>query len=162
MMTDKEIIIKIKNGEINHFSFLVKKYTKTIFNYIKNKIGETEEAEDLTQNVFISFYKAIERFDEKKPVKPYLFQIVKNELKMFYRDHKNLLPLNEDIIFEEKDNIEFDRNFLNSLKNSEKEVLMMLIEGYSYKEIAKRFKKRLNTVKSIIRRARKKLLVIGY
>ena len=63
---DKEIIKKIKNGEIDFYSYIVKKYTTQIYQYIKAKLFKKEEVDDLVQNVFISFYKAIENFDEEK------------------------------------------------------------------------------------------------
>src|SRR3989339_1729505 len=101
-LSDKDIVIKIKNGEINYYSYIVKRYTTLIYRYIERKLFKKDEADDLVQNVFISFYKAIEKFDEKRPIKPYLFQIVQNELKMYYRSFKKDQPLDEQIISEIK------------------------------------------------------------
>src|SRR3989339_1940446 len=101
-ISDKDIIKKIKNGEIDHYSYIVKKYTTLIYKFIERKLFKKDEADDLVQNVFISFYKAIEKFDEKRPIKPYLFQIVQNELKMYYRSYKKSFPLDERIISEIK------------------------------------------------------------
>lgn len=162
-MNDKEIIIKIKKGEIDYFEVIVKKYTSKIYQLIKLKVSIKEDAEDLVQNTFIKFYKAIGRFNENLPVLPYLYQIAKNELKMYYRSKKNFLPLKEDFknndekdFFDKFDNKE---DYLKNLKNQEKEMMLMLIDGFSYQEIAKKFKKPVNTVKSIIRRERKKLII---
>lgn len=162
MLSDKDIIIKIKNGEIDYFSLIVKKYSSLIYQYIKLKIKNKEDAEDLVQNVFISFYKVIDRFDEQKLIKPYLFQIVNNELKMFYRKYKKILPLTEDIYlqddrFIDNFNDEDIMKILKKLKSQEKKIIMMIVDGYSYEDIAKKFKKPVNTVKSIIRRIRLKL-----
>lgn len=162
MLSDKDIIIKIKNGEIDYFSLIVKKYSSLIYQYIKLKIKNKEDAEDLVQNVFISFYKVIDRFNEQKLIKPYLFQIVNNELKMFYRKYKKILPLTEDIYlqddrFIDNFNDEDIMKILKKLKSQEKKIIMMIVDGYSYEDIAKKFKKPVNTVKSIIRRIRLKL-----
>lgn len=162
MLSDKNIIIKIKNGEIDYFSFIVKKYFYSIYQYIKLKIKNKEDTEDLVQNVFISFYKAIGKFDEQKPIKPYLFQIVNNQLKMFYRKYKNFLPLKEDIYLENDRIIDnfYNRNIFKTLKKlkfEEKEMMAMIADGYSYEDVARKFKKPVNTVKSIIRRIRLKL-----
>lgn len=155
--SDAEVIVKIKNGEIDYFSYLVKKYSDSIFRFIKLKIKKEEDAEDLTQNVFISFYKAIDRFDEKKPVKPYLYQIVRNELKMFYRSHKTVLPLKEEMVGVTEETTIFDEGDLKVLNKMEKEILLMVYDGVSYHEITAKFKKPLNTIRSIIRRARLKV-----
>ena len=156
-LSEKEIILKIKNGEIDYFSIIVKKYSTLIYQYVTRKLKKKEDVEDLVQNVFVSFYKAVERFNENKPIKPYLFQIVSNELKMFYRSRKPTLPLKEEIIIEDKETIGFDSRSLDFLSDQEKRMLLLISKGYAYQEVAKKFKKPLNTVKSIIRRARQKV-----
>lgn len=164
-LSEKEIIRKIKNGEIDWFRFIVEKYTIIMYQYIVIRIFNKEDIEDLIQNIFISFYKSIERFDENKPVKPYLFKIAINELKMYYRSKKQTVSLNEDIYLSDdrlQDNILDIDNYLKLLNNQEKEIFIRLNEGYKIEEIAKEVKKPINTVKSIIRRARKKLLVNRY
>jgi len=111
----------------------------------------------------LSFYKSISRFNEQKPVLPYLFEITKNLLKMFYRKRKVFLPLKEEIIkeeddfqiFEESDISLFDN--LDRLNKKEKKIFEMLGKGYKIKEIAKQLKIKENTVKSMIRRGRMKL-----
>ena len=157
-LSDKDIVKKIKKGEINYYSYIVKKYTTLIYQYIKRKLFKKEETDDLVQNVFISFYKALEKFDEEKPIKPYLFQIVQNELKMYYRSKKQTIQLNEDIYLVHDRGIDIiDDSYLNYLNKDEKKVFQQINEGYSYEEIAKLINKPLNTIKSIVRRGRLKL-----
>ncbi len=155
--TDHDVIVSIKSGQIDQFEFLVKKYSDPVFRFVKLKVKNHEDAEDLVQNVFISFYKAIDRFDESRSVKPYLYQIVRNELKMFYRSHKTTLPLKEEIVGTTEEITVFDQNDLRVLDKTEKEILLMAYEGISYAEIAEQLKKPLNTIRSIIRRARLKV-----
>jgi RNA polymerase sigma-70 factor, ECF subfamily len=156
-LSDRNLIIKIKNGEINYYSYIVKKYTNLIYRYIEKKLYKKDETDDLVQNVFISFYKAIEKFDEARPIKPYLFQIVRNELKMYFRSYKKSYPLDERIVSEEKQE-ELKIDDLKSLNEQEKEIFKYISEGYSYKEIAEILNKPLNTVKSEVRRGRLKLI----
>ncbi|MDO8609176.1 MAG: sigma-70 family RNA polymerase sigma factor, partial [bacterium] len=87
-LTDKEAIERIKNGEIDIFSQIVNEYSSKINAYIKAKLFNKLEVDDLVQNTFISFYKALFHFDDTKPVLPYLYQIARNELKMYYRSRK--------------------------------------------------------------------------
>jgi RNA polymerase sigma factor (sigma-70 family) len=164
-MSDNQVILKIKNGEIDFFEALVKKYSKVIYSYLFSKLKKKEDCEDLVQEIFLSFYKSINRFDEERPVLPYLFEIAKNSLKMFYRKRKIFLPLKEEIIKEE-DNFKFFEDseinlFGNSSKLNEKEkkIFEMLGQGYKIKEIAKILRIKENTIKSIIRRGRLKLKI---
>ena len=155
-LSDKDIIKKIRNGEINYYSFIVKKYTTSIYRYIERKLFKKDETDDLVQNVFISFYKAMEKFDEERPIKPYLFQIVQNELKMYFRSYKKSFPLDEGITSDDKKE-EFKIEDIKLLNSQEKEIFRHISEGYNYKEIAKIFKKPINTIKSIVRRGRIKI-----
>ena len=157
-LSDKDIIEKIKNGEIDYYSYIVKKYTTSIYRYIERKLFKKDEADDLVQNVFISFYKAIEKFDEKRPIKPYLFQIVQNELKMYYRSKKPTTSL-YDVIYFEDDRLQdiTDDDYLSHLNQVERNIFQYISKGYSYEEIEKLLKKPVNTIKSIVRRGRIKI-----
>lgn len=156
-LSDKDIIKKIKNGEIDYYSKIVKKYTILIYRYIERKLFKKDETDDLVQNVFISFYKAIEKFDSERPIKPYLFQIVQNELKMYFRSYKKNLPLDERIVSEDRQEEELKIEDFKSLSSQEKGIFKHISEGYSYGEIAKLFKKPVNTIKSMVRRGRLKI-----
>jgi RNA polymerase sigma-70 factor (ECF subfamily) len=164
-MSDKEVILKIKNGEIDCFEVLVKKYSKIVYNYLFSKLKKKEDCEDLLQEIFLSFYKNLTRFNEQKPALPYLFAIAKNELKMFYRKRKFILPLKEEIVKEENHFESFadiDISLLgelNKLNKKEKIIFEMLGQGYKIKEIAEELKIKENTIKSMIRRGRIKLKI---
>ena len=160
-LNDREILVRIKKGEIDYFTFIVKKYTKQIYNYVLKKLGQKDEAEDVVQNSFLKFYKAISRFDEDKPILPYVYQIAKNEIKMYWRAKKKLLPLDEALVaYIEADS--FDEEVLlkklDVLSGEQKKALTLVSEGYSYKEISKQLRRPLNTVRTIIRRARLQIM----
>src|SRR3989344_4632609 len=162
-LVDKEILIRIQKGEIDYFTFIVKKYTQQIFNYVLKKLGQRDEAEDVVQNSFLKFYKAIGRFDVDRPILPYLFQITKNEIKMYWRSKKKLLPLDEALVsYIEEDS--FDQEVLlkklEVLSGEQKKALTLASEGYSYKEISRQLQRPLNTVRTIIRRARLQIMKV--
>lgn len=156
-LSDKDAVLKIKEGELDHFTHIVKKFTARISNFIASRLFRKEEADDLVQNTFISFYKALSRFDADKPILPYLYQIAKNELKMYYRSHKPTVPLKEEITVADSEEIIFDTTSLNILNKHEKSYLLEIADGYSYREVAKKYKMSVNTLKSKIRRARLKI-----
>jgi len=114
--------------------------------------------EDLVQNTFLSFYKAIFRFDTNRPVLPYLYQIARNELKMYYRSHKQTVSLAETLSSKREETLVDQQSATASvlvvLSDEQQKALQLIGEGYSYKEIAQRLGKPLNTVRTIIRRAR--------
>lgn len=155
--SDREALRHIKDGEIDWYGVIVKKYTAGIFRYVSSRLFDKSEADDIVQKTFIQFYKALGRFDEKKDVLPYLLEIAKNELKMYYRSRRDLLSLDDRIVGEtpEGDNAAADlQELLREVAPEQKKALTMLYEGYSYREIAEALKRPVNTVKTLIRRAR--------
>ncbi|MFA6005691.1 MAG: RNA polymerase sigma factor [Patescibacteria group bacterium] len=157
-LTDAEIIQHICNGELDYFEHLTRQYTKHIYHFIKSRLFEKENVEDLVQNTFLSFYKALVRFDKNRPVLPYLYQIAKNELKMYYRSHKNTSSLTEtasptqDEILPDVAITEIPE--LKTLSHEQQDALRLMSEGYSYQEIADKLNHPINTVRTIIHRAR--------
>lgn len=159
---DKEAIQKIQNGEIDYYSYLVNKYLPNIKQFVASKLFDKYDVDDVVQNAFIHFYKSLPRFDIKKPVVPYLFQIVKNELKMYYRSKKQTVSLDDrisaahggDVFDFESEEID---NVIGGLKPDQGSAMRMVVEGFSYEEIAKKLNKPINSVRTIIRRARLKL-----
>jgi len=160
-ISDREVIEKIKKGEIDQYFHIVKKYSPAVIRFIRLKVADREDAEDIAQNVFFNFYKAIGRFDTQRPVSAYLFQIARNEIKMYFRSRKKTVSLNERIAADESDIFFLDNLeiLLKNLPKSQKQVLKLFSEGYTYAEIAKKVGRPLNTVRTLIRRAR--LAVVG-
>jgi len=154
-MTDMAVITHIKEGDIEMFEVLVEKYTSRIKSFVVHKLFDKDEVDDIVQNSFIQFYKALFQFDVSKPVYPYLLQITRNELNMYFRKHHKTVSLNEDIVLvSEKAHNESMEDILQGLKKDNKNALIWFAEGYSYQEIAKRLGRPLNTVRTLIRRAR--------
>lgn len=152
-------INKIKNGEIDYFRFIVDQYIEKVYLYFYQRLKDREDSEDLTQETFLNFYKNINRFNENEPVLPYLLTIASNNLKMFYRRNKKTIPLADSVRidddYEQIENKLLLENF--SLTEKEKQIINLIAEGYSYKEIGKMLKLKENSIKSIIRRLRLKI-----
>lgn len=155
-LSEKQIIEKIKQGQIDYFGYLVKKYSRIIYFYVKQKVDNEDDADDIVQNTFIKAYKAVDKFDENKNFYPFLFVITKNEIAQFYRTRKKHIRLDEKISIEtnateEQNNI---KELIFRLKPDYQKVISLFIEGYSYLEISRKLNKPINTVKTLIRRAK--------
>jgi RNA polymerase sigma-70 factor (ECF subfamily) len=157
-LSEKEIISRIKNGEIDYFGHLMKRFSKIIYFYTKKKIRDEHDVTDIVQNSFIKAYKGLDKFDSKKAFYPFLFTILKNEIADFYRKKKYDSKITEQTAsYEEKfiDETQDFESLINKLKPEYQTVIKSYyIEGYSYKEIAVQLDKPINTVKTLIRRAK--------
>lgn len=80
--------------EQNKFEKIYRQYYSNIYNYIRKRISNQQDSEELTSEVFTNFYKKIEDFDESKcSVSTWLYVIASNRLKNYYRGKKEELPL---------------------------------------------------------------------
>ena len=159
ILSDCEILVKIRSGQIDLFSLLFMKYHKQIRSYIQKKLFNQDEVDDIVQKTFINCYKAVHLIDGSRPLLPYLYQIAKNELKQFYRQHRSTSTLNENIHADSRDlyhdaDLGHELGQMDKLNGDHKQALLLYADGYKYKEIADIIKKPLNTVRTIIRRAR--------
>lgn len=79
-MNDKEIVRLVKAGDGEAFSLLVGKYHRQLLNFIWRMLGDGRNVEDIGQEVFLSAYKSIGRFDPDRgtPFSAWLFITARN------------------------------------------------------------------------------------
>lgn len=172
-----DILIAAKNGELKAFDQLVLFYQDAIYNHLFRLTNNPDDAADLTQTTFIKLYKTRERIQENENFNSYLYKIATNAAYDFFKS-KKIRP--EDLIIDD-DNINFetieaDRSYykaeskenvnridlemaLDKIKLADKNILLLYYnEGLSYEEISETLNKPLNTVKTLLRRAKQELL----
>ena len=154
---DSKHIIAIKNGDIEAYRHIVDKYKKRISRIIAKYIYNPDDADDIVQETFIKFYKAIDKFDTQRQISPYINTIAKNEIKMFFRK-KKMIRIDDQIAGDE--NLPSTENIveklISSVNQTEKKIINLLKQGYTYKQIGSQLQKPTNTIKTIIRRIRLK------
>ncbi len=168
---DKILVERLKNDDRAAFEELFKLYSERIYyftiRYIKNK----EEAEEITQEVFVRLWNR--RFDLKTELSfsSYLFMIAKNAVIDLLRKRQKESTLKEEITpdvnsIAEKSNNSVEYKELNEIvKNSilqlpEKRRQIFLLsrdEGLTYKEIAEKLNISIKTVESHMRLALQQL-----
>lgn len=78
-MQDQELIQSIQSGHTDGFALLVKKYTDKVFRIAMGFMHQQEEAEDITQEVFVKAWQSLDRFNYKSAFSTWLFRIAINE-----------------------------------------------------------------------------------
>jgi len=96
-MTQEELIPLILKKEERAFTILYDMYSKSLFSVISNLLKETEDAEDVLQEVFIKIWKNIELYnDSKGRLYTWMLNIARNSAidklrsKGFNNNQKNL------------------------------------------------------------------------
>jgi len=149
---------------------LVNLYSRKIFNLAYQFSGSPQEAEDLTQEIFLKLYNSLAKYDFERDFSAWFLTLARNYLIDEFRRTKAEKSQRTD--FEEftataaevdepekgylkREKVELVRAALRQLSTELRTVLILReIEGFSYEEIAERLKLPLGTVKSRVNRGR--------
>lgn len=179
---DELVFHKAKTGNPAAFEELISSYEKLIFNASYRMMGNTQDAEDISQEVIIKVYKNLAACKSAAAFKSWLFRIINNSCidEMRRRKGKTALsldasqndgesyienPVLRDDITPESEYLRKDTNkkiqqAIDNLPPDYKAVIVMRdINGMSYEEIAEVLALSMGTVKSRIARGRKKLML---
>jgi RNA polymerase sigma-70 factor (ECF subfamily) len=83
----KDIIRRVKAGDENSFSELVKLYYNQVAALAYKMVNDYDEAADITQNVFVKTNRNIWRYDESKKFYTWLYRITVNASIDYMRKH---------------------------------------------------------------------------
>jgi RNA polymerase sigma-70 factor (ECF subfamily) len=76
--TDEALVRAILAGDRERFEVLVGRYQTRLVNYLYRMVRNLEEAHDLTQEVFIRVYQALDRYDSQYKFSTWLFRVAQN------------------------------------------------------------------------------------
>lgn len=164
---DEKLVTKYLKGDERALEILIKRYLKPIYSFIYKRVNNFQEAEDITQEVFVRMWRNVKRFDRKKSFRAWIFTIAKNTTIDFLRKSKiasakkidntfleklassfNLLEF-----FEKKDAANKLSLALEKLSTDCRTIFSLRYNEYlTFREIAEILKQPLNTVKSRHRR----------
>ena len=169
---DGHFVHQCLSGDTDVFALLVDKYKERIFALVYAKVGQFQDAEDLTQDVFLEAYKNLSTLRRWDNFYPWLYSIASNQCKNFHRAQKRQVvtaPLAEqdenhrmDVeAHSEKLKNERVHEALASLPEMHRQVLMLrYMAGMKSKEIAETLRVSPNTIDQRLVRARAKLKTV--
>ncbi len=157
-------------GDADAFGRLYDMYVDRVYRHVYYRVGSTEDAEDLTQQVFLKAWQAIGRYKKtSSPFLAWLMRISHNLVIDFYRSKKDKAYLDFEIAASDSHSspervaeMEFDQQQLRrailQLPAEQQQVIMMgFIEGFSHAEIASALGKSEGAVRVIQHRALKRM-----
>lgn len=77
--TDEELARAWARGETDPFEELVLRYSAAVYAFCLRMTGCAEDAEDLTQEVFLQLLRALPRARTDMPFRPWIFVIARNK-----------------------------------------------------------------------------------
>src|SRR5438552_428501 len=169
------LIQRCLNGDQAAWDLIVKQYWRKVFNVAYKFVGKHDEAEDLTQDIFIKIFKSLDTFDRRANFQTWLISISRNLCIDHYRsvrkeretidrdvDANELSPMSRDpspvAALEQQDRVLLLKQAMAALPETLRTaVLMRDIQELSYQEIADQLRLPEGTVKSRINRGRTEL-----
>lgn len=141
------LVLRAVGGDTAAFTTLYDQYYDRIYRHVYYRVGRVEDAEDLTQQVFLQAWRAIGRFRPKgSPFVAWLFTIAHNIVVNFYRRSKAVQPLPENVAALRVDggpesDLRMDqeqvRQAITMLKPDQQQVLIMrFLEDLPHRDIA--------------------------
>ncbi len=176
---DGEVVKRSVEGDTEAFNVLVEKYYRKIYNLAYRFVGDSEEANDLAQEIFTAAFQNLSKFRGDAKFSTWLFQIAtnrgKNKFKYLKRrgyfvnrgqsdtdDERDYLQkavpdhsTNPEDLLAGKQIQKVVQDAINELDPDHKEIVILRdIEGFSYEEIARMLNLPEGTTKSRLHRAR--------
>lgn len=183
--TDEELVARCKAelpGNTRSYELLVQRYLSRVYGITYRVVGNKEEAEDITQEVFIKVYHGLKKFEQQASFSTWIYRIATNTAldsldkmerrpKIHFRlfSSKNdsqesgqsgpdLLAASETEPEEAAQQSELRECIKNVLKKLDREQARLLLlrdfDDRSYEEIARLLEAGLSAVKMRIHRAR--------
>jgi RNA polymerase sigma-70 factor (ECF subfamily) len=78
LFDEPEMIRRASQGESLAWTALMHRHQEPIFRFAYLLVGDADEAEDIAQETFIHAYRALDRFDVERPLRPWLLRIASN------------------------------------------------------------------------------------
>ncbi len=168
----KKIIARIKQGDKQAFTELVKRYRNQVASLAYKMVNDYDEAADIAQDVFVKMSKNIWRYDEKKKFYTWLYRITVNAAIDYIRKHNRHRhePLEEVFNFQDEyqpgpdDNYhrwqidEYIKIATDSLNDKQRSAFMLRdVEGCKIGDVANIMNMPEATVRWYLHRARNKI-----
>lgn len=176
-LTDNELVEIVREHDPERYAELIERYQGKLFAYLYRLTGAREETEDLLQDVFIKAFRNLRSYDTERKFSSWIYRIAHNEAvnHIKRRSLKRFIPW-EDITatkdmlrmssaeegadtahIREEVRQEVDE-VINRLPFKYKQVLLLrYYSDKSYEDISEILGKPINTVGTLINRAKKRM-----
>ena len=179
--SDEELVERFIGGEVDSFPKLVQRYEARIYSMAYGIIGSRDEAEDLSQEVFVKVYRNLRHFKGKSKFHTWIYRITVNvclSARRKKRQSDRIISLNRlsgvganpreveladetfspQKVFRDRELASQIQSAVNSLPGILRITFVLReFEDLSYRELARVFRCSMGTVKSRLSRARENL-----
>lgn len=162
---ETQIVAQVLNGDRQAFALLVEEYKSPIYNLAYRMTSNTQDAADLTQDIFIRAYTYLWRYNPRKKFFTWLYTIALNTIRNHIKKSKKYInarsqDLQERQFSENQNSSEVqDINIYLSVLDMETRafIVMKYVQELSFEEMAQITGKSVSAVKMRTYRGLEKL-----
>jgi len=169
---DEKIAKSVQSGKVELFGVLIEKYEGKIKRYGRKFLADSEDINDIVQDIFLKAYENIKSFDTKRKFSTWLYRIAHNEFINALKKKKNFLPLFDldtflpsalwDKTLEQNTDLKETAPFIdfcldNLAPKYREPVILHYFEDLSYQEVSDVLEVPVSTVGIRIKRAKEKI-----
>lgn len=167
---ENQLILAAKKGNKTAFADLMKIYAKKVYYTAYSFVKNSDDAADISQDVFLKAYTHFPTFDENRAFFPWIYRITKNlslnKLKRCESKNSSLpefeiipsMYISPDIEVIEKEEAELLQAAIKKLPENHREIIILKhFDECSYTEMSEILEVPVGTVMSRLYNARKKL-----
>ena len=175
-MEESELIEKIKRNDRTASRTFYENYKDMIYNLCYRMLNNKQDAEDVTEDVFVKAFRSVDKFRGDAKLSTWLYQIAVNTALNYARNKKIVAWLSLDFLVGKEEylldnsqarpDLELEKNESEALvqqaiqslpPRQRTAVILQRYEGLSYKEIANVMKTSLSAVESLLHHAKDNL-----
>lgn len=175
-LSDEDLIkefIRRRQHTFAAFNELVRRYEPLVYRFCLKYLRNPEQAQDITQEVFLKVHAKIEQLKNPKQFKSWVMTIASNSCTTLYHQGQRQKRLKEQVEREistsattapENDNLdsklELLKEAMSKLKQTDKDILMLhYFSELTVKEVAEQLDLGVSAVKMRLSRSREKILL---
>jgi RNA polymerase sigma-70 factor (ECF subfamily) len=99
---DSMLVEECLKGNTEAFGLLVEKYQKPIFNVALRMVNDYDDAQDITQSVFVKAFEKLDAFNPKYKFFSWIYKMTVNESVNFLNQRKRFSELDRETVSSEK------------------------------------------------------------
>jgi len=154
---DRDLIAKARRGNVDAYSILVSRWERRVFNYLLRLVGDREDAQDLSQEVFLKGWQNLTKLESADRFASWLFRIAHNEAYSLLRRNRpdSGELLREPAVSEARArlypmelNLSVERALAELSGDQREAVVLKICQGFKFEEISEILGCPVSTIKS--------------
>jgi RNA polymerase sigma-70 factor (ECF subfamily) len=149
-LREDELVCRAAGGDAEAFGDLYERYLDSIYRYVFFRVRDEKRAEDLTEQVFISAWEAIERYEPRGyPFSSWLYRIAHNAVIDHYRTDRDEKPLDavaftladeslgpEETLIKKREVLRLLEAIAELSEEKQRLIILRFVDGLSHAQVA--------------------------